>query len=249
MSLPLAIGDSVLIYKIHHRFLQKGVYDADWYCTHLLKLRHRLSGDRLRWWHAFKPLKSLFLELCPMVGMGNVDKGVRSLSERLAKQWRNTVFGNNVMGVSTRGYYARANLIEHRNLWFALGGNRRHGQNRFAAAILRNSRAAQEIHLSTEARIDTWSNRIGNDLTGYVDLNARIDCRYLWILANYLIMTEKEIKNSIWRPQLQWDIFNWTRFWFQFTLFGNYWGFQNSYKFLLIMNLKIQSICTTATNQ
>lgn len=55
------------------------------------------------WWHNLQTIESLFLQGLTMIGMSNLNKFVSALTHILAKQWGNTMFGDNVVDMSARG--------------------------------------------------------------------------------------------------------------------------------------------------
>ena len=73
--------------------------------------------------------------------------------------------------------------IEHRSdLRYALGGDRRHGDDRLSA--LRQRSAVDEIDLTAHARPELRTDRIGADLTRQVDLDGRVDGHEAVVLRN-----------------------------------------------------------------
>lgn len=55
------------------------------------------------WWHNLQTIEGLFLQGLTMIGMSNLNKFVSTLTHILAKQWGNTMFGDNVVDMSARG--------------------------------------------------------------------------------------------------------------------------------------------------
>src|SRR5215469_11290158 len=117
--------------------------------------RRRLKGLQLAWQRALEPARlfTIGVKLVAELRMGDLDQGFGALANGAAMQVRDAEFGYYVVDRSSRSDHARAG-IEHRHdagNGAALCGCR-HRDNRLAA--LTTGRAANEVHLSSNAAVE-----------------------------------------------------------------------------------------------
>lgn len=67
------------------------------------------------------------------------------------------------------------------DLALALVGHGRQGQDGLALAVGADGGAAEEVHLPADAGEHARADRVGHDLAGEVDLDARVDGRDLGV--------------------------------------------------------------------
>lgn len=85
-----------------------------------------------------------------MIGVCNLDEGVRSLTIVFAKQVGDSVFRDNVVGMGASSHHTSARFELKGNLGLSSACGRWHGQNGFTEAIQSFGSTTQEINLTTE---------------------------------------------------------------------------------------------------
>lgn len=100
--------------------------------------------------HTLEPLKSLLLQLFSVVGVSDVDEGMCTLPDALAKEWCNAVLCDNVVSMCASRHNSSTLLDEGADLADALWRYRWHRQDGFAFAILADGSTAQEVHLAAD---------------------------------------------------------------------------------------------------
>jgi len=116
--------------------------------------------------------------------MRDRDQGFGTLAQALAVKIRDSVFGDDVMHIAPRGYYARS--------WIEYGHDARNSsvlgrgwQRDDGLAAFGASRAAHEIHLPAESAIGLDADGIGAYLAGEIHLNGGIDGDHAVVLGDH----------------------------------------------------------------
>ena len=123
------------------------------------------------------------LQILSVVGMGNVDDGARSLTQRLSVEIGDSVLRHDVADVRTRRHDTRSLTEESDDLALALLRRGRHGDDGLSALGARGS--VDEVDLSAEAGEDLGADGVAHDLTGDIDLDGRVHRDHLRHLRDH----------------------------------------------------------------
>lgn len=134
--------------------------------------------------HRLQSLERGLLEGLTVVGMGNLDESPGALAQRLAEEVGDAELRADVVNVGAGGDNTGANLQSRDNFAFAFVRDGWQCDDGFAATVEAFSGSSDEVDLSTEAGVHAGADRVGADLAGQVDLDARVDGGHFRVLAD-----------------------------------------------------------------